>query len=271
MSINALVHDDTPVFFYQVSQWEPIHRQVLYRVLLPTRLMAQYGIDPITLTNQAGEPAVQIACSTDTHLFSISIWRRSDDQDPLMILEMGDTVFNRIEAIWLATNDPESPRFDVDRDGSGRSTLLGTARRNLEAEEAAMRAGLAPGQVRRGLRVFSRLLWRLETFMACMNQRELVVEPLAYHNAILFERHGFAYASGQRRMEWIHQAFRPGGELYARLDSSTPFRQPEMAATVRGRSWAIHDGILEEPWGGIKMVKRIGYEANVETFPGGPW
>ena len=40
--------------------------------------------------------------------------------------------------------------------------------------------------------------------------------------------------------------------------------------TVRGRAWAIHDGILEvldERWDKIRMVKQIGRYAGVETFP----
>jgi acetoin utilization protein AcuC len=37
---------------------------------------------------------------------------------------------------------------------------------------------------------------------------------------------------------------------------------------VRGRSWAIHDGILDTPWEGPKMCKKIGVHAGTSTFTG---
>jgi len=76
---------------------------------------------------------------------------------------------------------------------------------------------------------------------------------------------------GQGRMEWIHQEFGRGGLLFSRLDNSTPFRRPGMETTVRGRSWAIYDGILGEPFTGIRMYKRIGVHAGVCTFPEAIW
>ncbi|MBC8448193.1 MAG: hypothetical protein H8D78_10615 [Chloroflexi bacterium] len=131
--------------------------------------------------------------------------------------------------------------------------------------------GLAPGQVREGLRLFSHVMPRVEAFLIALGQDSVIVEPLGYHNAILFERYGFMYTQGQREMEWIQQAFQPGGELAARLDGSTPFRQPEAAHSVRGRSWAIHDGILGKPWDGVKMIRRLAPPAGVDTAPGLPW
>jgi acetoin utilization protein AcuC len=56
--------------------------------------------------------------------------------------------------------------------------------------------------------------------------------------------------------------------LHARLDGSTPFRRPSLALTVRGRAWAIHDGILDEPWESPKMYKTVGVHAGVDTFTG---
>ena len=88
---------------------------------------------------------------------------------------------------------------------------------------------------------------------------------------ILFERLGCNYVKGLRKMQWIQMAFQPGGPLHDKLDGSTPFRQPDAWRTVRGRSWAIHDGILGEPWHGIKMYKRVKHHAGVDTFPGGAY
>jgi hypothetical protein len=71
-------------------------------------------------------------------------------------------------------------------------------------------------------------------------------------------------------MDDIHKDFQPGGCLYSALDGSTPFRQQDQWRTVRGRAWAIRDGILEAigaRWDGLRMVKQVGRFAGVETFP----
>ena len=134
-----------------------------------------------------------------------------------------------------------------------------------------MLAGLAPGQIRRGLRAARWLMERVETLMLCLNQREFIVQPLYYHAAVLFEQLGFTYIQGQALMDSISEGFAPDGTLRARLDGSTPFRRLEQAGTIRGRSWAIHDGVLDKPWDDVRLVKRIGVNAGVNTCPGIQW
>jgi hypothetical protein len=73
-------------------------------------------------------------------------------------------------------------------------------------------------------------------------------------------------------MERIHTAFQPGGLLYEKLDESTPFRRKGMEKTVRGRSWAIYDGILldafDEEWESPRMYRMVEKDFKVNTFPG---
>jgi hypothetical protein len=44
-----------------------------------------------------------------------------------------------------------------------------------------------------------------------------------------------------------------------------------MQETIRGRSWALHDGIADEPFTHVTMYKKIGDPANLETFPHARW
>jgi len=74
-------------------------------------------------------------------------------------------------------------------------------------------------------------------------------------------------------METIDGEFRPGGRLHRALDGSTTFRRPGFDRTIRGRSWAIHDGIGDGlraggGVGGVKMYKAAGRRAGINTFPG---
>jgi acetoin utilization protein AcuC len=168
-------------------------------------------------------------------------------------------------------NDPESPRFDVDRMPDGSPTRFGTLQRNLNAEQAAMEAGLVPGQVRRGLRLLHQAMDAFEGFVASLGHDVYFVEPLYYHNAVIFERYGFSYQMGKRRMESIHSGFAEGGELRQRLDDSNPFRSSKAANGIRLRSWAIHDGVLGESFTNVTMYKQVGKSANINTTPGCEW
>src|SRR6266511_6320828 len=94
------------------------------------------------------------------------------------------------------------------------------------------------------------------------------VEPLYYHNAVIFERYGFAYQMGKRKMEGINSGFQEGGELHQGLDDSNPFRSSQAANSIRLRSWAIHDEILGGPFTNVTMYKRVGKCANISTTPG---
>ena len=100
--------------------------------------------------------------------------------------------------------------------------------------------------------------------------RAYFLEPLTYASAWVFERRGFAYVRGHKLMDDIQREFQSGGALDQCLEDGSVFRKRDQAATVRGRAWAIHDGILDAldlRWDKIRMVKQIGRHAGVETFP----
>jgi hypothetical protein len=173
---------------------------------------------------------------------------------------------------FLIINDPFSERFNVDIDEMGRDTLLGNRSRNIPEEVKAMEAGLAPGMVRHGLGLMKESAKCLERFMESLGLKTISINALYYHNAIVWERYGFTYFKGRKMMERIHKEFQPGGFLYERLDNSTPFRRKGMEGTVRGRSWAIYDGIyldaFDEEWESPMMYKILGRDFQVNTFPG---
>jgi len=120
--------------------------------------------------------------------------------------------------------------------------------------------------VRRGLRLFRQVLPLVESFAGELGKEQISVEALRYHHAFLYERYGLGYLTGRDRLEEIQRGFQPGGALHRRLDGSTPFRMPEAAETVRGRSWAIHDGILGAPWQVPRLYKIVGQAMAMPTF-----
>jgi hypothetical protein len=242
----------------------------LYRTLLPDWLFTQYGIDPETLTFE-GKPVVRFRCPQGTRALEVTVKHRAEDIDPMLYLNMADTFNNQLLVLLVVVNDPDAPRFNTDVDQDGNPTQLGTTSRNRAAEEAAMRAGLAPGQVRAGMRSFKQLIPLFEDFVRNLSHDLFFIEPLAYHNAIVFERYGFSYVRGYQDMVNIHADFQPGELLNRKLTAENPFRHPDAWNTVRGRSWAIHDGILGHPFTGFQMYKRIGAHAGINTFPDAQW
>lgn len=255
----------------QINELSTPVKEGIYSHLLPGALLEEFGIDSHTLCDAQGNRLVTITCPDGSNLVKIDIRSQVGFPDPVLYVELGDTRLNQIEVILFVVNDPTSERFATDCDWHGARTMFGTFRRNVPEEIRAMEAGLAPGQVRRGLRLSRTLLPLFEAFVTRLGHEYYLMEPLAYHSAIIFERLGCNYVQGLRKMRWIESAFQPGGCLRERLDGSTPFRHPDAWRTVRGRSWAIHDGILGEPWHGIRMYKRVGRHADVDTFPDGPY
>ncbi|MCP4537468.1 MAG: hypothetical protein GY832_10010 [Chloroflexi bacterium] len=240
----------------------------VYRQLVPLEILHRFRIDPHTLADSEGR--VLYECQPGISSVEVSLRHTWDAQDPALYLQLADTPNNQIEVVLFIVNDPYSERFNTDRLPDGTLTYFGTLERNIEEEKRAMRAGLAPGQVRQGLSVTRRLMPILEQFVSGLHHDAFYIQPLAYHNAILFERLGFSYVLGLGRMEWIQKEFTPGGLLSKRLDG-THFRFPEAAKSVRGRSWAIHDGLMGEPYSNVKMYKRVGIHAGIVTFPHAAW
>jgi hypothetical protein len=245
--------------------------EAIYRTLIPDELLINYNIDLHTLQDAAGHRLLELTCLPGTGSVEVRLYHQAGARDPLLYLQLADNSNNQLSVLLFIVNDPNAPRFDVDRNWEGELTKFGTLRRNIEAETAAMKAGLAPGQVRRGLKLTRKLMPLFEVFVSRLGHQMFFLEPLAYHNALLFERYGCAYSQGRAKMEWINREFAPGGSLYHGLDSSTPFRRPGAERTIRGRSWAIHDGLFGEPFTGIHMYKRVGIDADLCTFPNSIW
>jgi len=262
--------DSWPSSILEINSLPLDDKEAIYRTLLPDWLFIHYGIDRDTLS--AGNlRVVQFRAPSGSRAVEISVKRRADDRDPMLYLNMADTFNNQLLVLLMIIMNPDAPRFNIDVDEVGNPTQFGTIGRNRPAELAAMKAGLSPGQIRAGLRQFKQGLPLFEEFVQRLGHEIYLIEPLAYHNAIAFERYGFNYIRGLQEMKRIHQEFQPEASLCNLLTDDNPFRPLDAWKTIRGRSWAIHDGILGHPFTGFQMYKLIGKEAGINTFPDAQW
>ncbi|NTU57174.1 MAG: hypothetical protein HGA79_13080 [Anaerolineales bacterium] len=242
-------------------------KRKIYARYIPPELIKRYNLPDIVHNSDL----MKFRYAEGSSDVEMMLYHKADFPDPILYGHLADTLNGQIHILLYILNDPDSPRFDVDKMPDGSPTRFGIRKRNLEAEQAAMQAGLAPGQVRRGLHLLRNAISSFEEFIASLGHNMYFAEPLYYHNAVIFERHGFSYQMGRRRMESIHLGFQEGGELRQKLDGSTPFRSPNAANSIRLRSWAIHDGIMGEPFTNVTMYKHIGKLAGLNSTPGCDW
>ena len=254
---------------YELNHLPPEERTKAYRALIPSFLFRTFGIERNTFLNREGEKVVQFHTPESHGFVSLEVKEKAGDRDAIFFLQLADTPFmDNLELSFVVINDPRGERYGIDRDPQGRDTLFGTALRNIPEEEQAMKAGLAPGQVRPGLRLLGEMLRLLERFSSRLGTSIISCEALFYHNAIQYERLGFGYLEGRKLMEEIDREFLSGGVLLEHLDGSSPFRKKGAEKSVRGRSWAIQDGILGKPWASPKLYKPVGKSVEVNTFHG---
>jgi hypothetical protein len=250
-----------------INMLEVRHKDRIYSRIIPSRLFTMLAISPETLCGADGKRKVRFIAPKGLGLLRIEVRMAANERDPVFLLDIADTHFRQMDLSFCIINDLQTPRFDVDLDSDGRDNYFASLGRNISEEVRAMATGLFPNQTHRGLRLFAEFFPFFERFVDALGMEMIVAEPLTYDNAIRYEKYGFDFLTGRRLMQHINEGFKPGGDLYRKLDGSSPFRMPGMERTIHGRSWAIHDHILNAPWDGVRIYKMIGEHAGVNTFP----
>jgi hypothetical protein len=260
---------DRPLFsLADVNSLPAAEKERIYGGLIPPRLLERFAISPRTFCGPDGAKKVMVIAPEGLGLMRMEVRIHPGDRDALFFLDIADTQYRQMELAFCIITDPYAPRYHVDVDSDGRTNYFATHGRNIPEEEKAMAAGLFPNQTRRGMRIFADFFPRFERFVDSLGMAMIVAEPLTYDNAIRYEKYGFDYLTGRRLMGEIDAGFQPGGKLWRRLDGSTPFRRLGQERTVRGRSWAIHDGIMDDPWDEVRIYKMVGEHAGIDSFPG---
>ena len=244
-------------------------KREIYTRYIPPALTKHFNLPDVD--SHRIQSYLQFKFSPGSSDMEMSLFHEKPYFDPVLYAHLTDTLNGQVHILLYVLNDPDSPRFDVDRLPDGRSTRFGILQRNLPAEEEALKAGLAPGQIHRGLRMLGEAIEAFEKFIQSLGQNVYFAEPLHYHNAVIFEQYGFSYQQGRRLMEEIQSGFQTGENLMKLLNSDNPFRSKASARSIRLRSWALHDGIMGEPFTNVTMYKHIGKKANLNTAQGCEW
>ena len=250
-----------------INRLEAREKESIYGSIIPPRLFTMLDVSPETFRGSDGKRKVRFIAPEGLGLLRIEVRTETFVRDPVFLLDISDTHFRQMELSFCIINDPDTHRYNVDLDIYGHDNSFASLGRNLPEEVRAMAAGLFPNQTHRGLRMFAEFFPLFERFVDALGMDMIIAEPLTYDNAVRYEKYGFDYLTGRLLMLNINEGFRPGGVLCRRLDGSTPFRMSGMEKTAHGRSWAIHDGIMDEKWDGVRIYKMVGESAGVNTFP----
>ncbi len=245
-------------------------KREIYRQIIPVEILKRFKLTPY-LTDIQGRSLINLKAKPGSTSVEMSLYHKYGFRDPIFYGHLTDTMNGQIHILLYVLNDPSAPRFDVDVMPDGQATKFGTSQRNITAERDALAFGLTPGQIRSGLSIFSAATNAFENFVAELGHDMYFAEPLYYHNAIIFERYGFKYQAGKRLMTRIQDEFTRESEVSRSLDGDSVFRQPGAKESIRLRSWAIHDGILGQPFSGVTMYKKIGLSAGLNTAEGCHW
>jgi len=247
-----------------INHLSDVEKRRIYTRVIPKELFTRFKINPY-LVDTNGRDLFRLAASPGSTSVEISLYHKHNFPDPILYGHITDTINGKFHILLYVLNDPESPRFNIDRLPDGTPTNFGIRFRNIEAEKVAMEAGLNPGQIRKGPHLLSAAMRTFEEFVHNFGHDFYFAEPLYYHNAVIFERYGFTYQQGRNRMNRLESGFQAKGELWTKLDGSTPFRSQKASHSIRYRSWAIHDGIHFEPFTNVTMYKRVGKHYGVST------
>jgi hypothetical protein len=254
-------------------------KKSIYRLLIPDKVFKLFEIDAETGKNKNGQQVVWYECPPGSAEGTVEVKSHREDFDPIFYIEVADAK-DLLQLYWyfIQVNDIRVPRINTDVTPDGKSRWLFWDLRNVPEEERALKTGLAPGQVRPGLRLTDDVNHCLDRFCSTLGILSIYMEALFYHTAIAFERNGFRYLRGEQKMRLINKEFQPGGRLYKMLDGRNIFRQREFYNTVRGRSWAIHDGILDDladpeigKWVPPRMYRMVEMRHDINSCPEGCW
>jgi len=250
--------------------FEAFYKQDTVSRLIPEELAAALGL-PFPIRFSEDSEKIRLSRFDNGHQgLRIELWPSPCCKDPGFVLELVFSHLGQVEMAWIVINDLTGERFAVD--SSGRLPLApNSGARNVREEARALKAGLSPNQVLRGLHLLGPCLAAVENFASAVGSNLLTVYAMAYHNALEYEHKGFNYRDGRELMEELDAGFAKGGRLQEQLDDSSVFRQRVFAESARGRSWAIHDGLEGVNWFAPQMFKIVGIESKVDTAPGIVW
>ena len=134
----------TPSTLSVINQLPRPEKRAIYARVIPPELLDRFNLSPF-LVDKHGKDLLHLNAASGSTSVEMSLYHRHGFPDPVLYGHITDTISGQLHILLYILNDPDSPRFNVDRMPDGKPTHFGTQKRNLSAEIEAMHAGLNPG------------------------------------------------------------------------------------------------------------------------------
>jgi hypothetical protein len=101
-------------------------KRAIYARYIPVQLLEKYNIPP--LSSASGYNLLQFRFATGSTDVEMRLFHKIDFPDPILYAHLTDTLNGQIHVLLYILNDPDSPRFDVDKMPNGSPQNLARCR-----------------------------------------------------------------------------------------------------------------------------------------------
>ncbi len=123
-----------------INKLDEAEKRAIYARYIPQDLIQKFKLHDLAEDPQL----LQFRFASGASDVEMRLYHQAGFQDPILYAHLTDTMNGQIHVLLYILNDPDAPRFDVDKMPDGSPTSFGVLKRNLAAELAAMQAGLSP-------------------------------------------------------------------------------------------------------------------------------
>ena len=110
----------TPSTIGGINRLPENEKRAIYARYIPKELVQKFHLPELT----GNKELLQFHFAEGSSDVEMKVFHRAGFQDPVLYAHLTDTLNGQIHVLLYILNDPESPRFDVDRmpDGSPRAS-----------------------------------------------------------------------------------------------------------------------------------------------------
>jgi len=128
----------TPSTIGGINKLPEDEKRSIYARYIPQELIDKFNLTDITENTDL----LKFRFASGSSDVEMMLYHQVNFPDPILYAHLADTLNGQIHVLLYILNDPDSPRFDVDKMPDGSPTRFGIRIRNIEAETAAPAGGV---------------------------------------------------------------------------------------------------------------------------------
>ncbi len=168
----------------------------IYARYIPKELIQKFNLPELTRIREL----LQFRFAEGSSDVEMRLYHQAGFQDPVLYAHLTDTLNGQIHVLLYILNDPNAPRFNVDKMPDGSPTRSGPLSDTSKQREPRWKTGFT-GRFAVDYDYCSLLPRHSRSSSPASVTKCISSNRLYKRNAVIFERYGFAYQWGRRQME----------------------------------------------------------------------